>query len=297
MLGLLYLSGWAGIPEDLAVGLAVLLVFTGVSVWVVSRVHRRRPDLRELRGKWAIWIHILFWVEMALAAVFLVVASFGVVIYYAFSLDRTFRWWLFIGFILLSLALLVWAIRQWAVRSATSFAIPFLIPLLVPIQIAVMNSLPGPLDRLIEPDVVGIVRASSRPTTGQIKVELESGHVIGFPESTAALNIRGITAEQMILFGEDYGRAWYATLRLDELSPVEGCYDIDGVALDQPDAVIILHPGDWHGVGLRLPKRDDFRLPDDVFVDSNGLYYMLGEYPHGSFCVDTSGSVFSVPFP
>jgi hypothetical protein len=134
-------------------------------------------------------------------------------------------------------------------------------------------------------------------TVGHSEPRFSPFAAVNAAESTVALNIRGITAEQMIVFGEDYGRAWYATLRLRELSPVEGCYGIDGVALDQPDAVIILHPGEWHGVGLRLPKRDDFRLPDDVFVDSNGLYYMLGEYPHGSFCVDTSGSVFSVPFP
>lgn len=67
LLGLLYLSGWAGIPEDLAVGLAAILMFTGASVWVVGRAHCS-PDLRDLKWKWAGWIHVLFWLEMALAA-------------------------------------------------------------------------------------------------------------------------------------------------------------------------------------------------------------------------------------
>lgn len=43
------------------------------------------------------------------------------------------------------------------------------------------------------------------------------------------------------------------------------------MAYDQPDAVIIVNPGDWDGVGLRLPKRDDFDV-GDAFVDSAGLY-------------------------
>lgn len=295
LLGLLYLSGWAGIPEDLAVGLAVLLVFTGASVWVVGRAHRS-PDLRELKGKWAIWIHILFWLEMALAAVFLVVASFAVVIYYAFSFDRSFSWWLFIGFILLSLALLVWAIRQWAVRSATSFAIPFLIPLLVPLLIAVMNSLPGPLDRLIEPDAIGVISDISNPIEGIRTVEFEGGQTVEFPDSSVNVNGSGYNVGHLLLVGEDYGRSWYAAFSLHELSPVDGCYWTAGVAYDQPDAVIIVNPGDWDGVGLRLPKRDDFDV-GDAFVDSAGLYRMGTEYPQGRFCVDTSGSVFSVPFP
>lgn len=295
LLGLLYLSGWAGIPEDLAVGLAVLLVFIGVSVWVVGRA-RRSPDLRELKGKWAIWIHVLFWVEMALAAVFLVVASFGVVIYYAFSFDRSFSWWLFIGFILLSLALLVWAIRQWGVRSATSFAIPFLIPLLVPILIAVMNSLPGPLDRLIEPDVVGLVAATHNPIGAEKTADLDNGVTVEVPRSAVEVYGPGVSADRLLLYGEDYGRIWYASLVISELSPIEGCYRIHGVAYDQPDAVIIVNPGDWNGVGLRLPKRDDFDV-GDASVDSAGLYRMGTEYPEGRFCVDTSGSVFSLPLP
>lgn len=130
-------------------------------------------------------------------------------------------------------------------------------------------------------------------TASQFTVELENGQTVQFTEPYVALHRRGLSTGDLLLFGEEYGRTWYAALALDEVSPVDGCYGIVGVAYDEPDAVIMVGGEEWRGVGLRLPKSEDLQVPDNV-VDSYGLYQMGGEYPSGSFCVDPGGEVFAL---
>lgn len=152
---------------------------------------------------------------------------------------------------------------------------------------------PGRPDRLLGADATGLVSDVNNPVGAERTVELEDGRVIEVPRNSTALFGSGISPWQLLLFGEDYGRSWYARLPPDDLSAVDGCYGIAGVAYDEPDAVIIVS-GEWRGVGLRLPKRDDFELPANV-VDAQGVYRMATEYPEGRFCVDTTGSVFALP--
>lgn len=101
----------------------------------------------------------------------------------------------------------------------------------------------------------------------------------------------GITEGGLLLVGEDFGRIWLAGLVPDQLYSIDGCFVLEGVAYDDADTVIVSSP-DWGGVGLKLPKEDGFVVPEGI-VDSKGLYRM-GEHPQGAFCVDSTGTVFSL---
>lgn len=160
----------------------------------------------------------------------------------------------------------------------------------VGLVVLVAACVPGRPDRLVEADAVGVVKAVGSSIDSVRTVEFEDGHTISVPEKSAlALNGAGYNQGDLLLFGEDYGRSWYARLGPDQLYGVDGCYWITGVAYDEPGAVIVLS-NEWRGVGLRLPKAPDSVVPPDL-VNSEGRYGG-GEYPTGGFCVDSTGTVF-----
>lgn len=167
---------------------------------------------------------------------------------------------------------------------------------IVSLALIVASCVPSRPGRLVEADFVGLVISVGVSKTGEPTLEFEDGLVITVPQSSVALYGSGYNAGHLFLYGEEFGRSWYVALRLHENSPINGCYRIAGVAYDEPDSVIIVAGDEWPGVGLRLPKRGDFEVPDGA-VGSDGLYQMGDEYPVGRFCIDTTGSVFSLPFP
>lgn len=112
-------------------------------------------------------------------------------------------------------------------------------------------------------DLVGVLAlVTTGAKTGEPTLEFEDGLVITVPQSSVALYGSGYNAGHLFLYGEEFGRSWYVALRLHENSPINGCYRIAGVAYDEPDSVIIVAGDEWPGVGLRLPKRGDFEVPD-----------------------------------
>jgi len=164
----------------------------------------------------------------------------------------------------------------------------------VGVVLILASCVPGRPNRVVEADAVGLVSAVNNPAGAERTVELEDGRIIEVPRNATPLNGSGINPGQLLLFGQDFGRSWYARIPLQEVSSVNECYWIAGMAYDELNAVIIVAGEEWRGVGLRLPKRDDFEMPDNV-VASDGLYQMGGEYPVGQFCVDINGEVLALP--
>lgn len=133
---------------------------------------------------------------------------------------------------------------------------------------------PGRPDRLIDVDMVGVVNATNNPAGAERTAELDTGAIVDLPRSAVELYGPGVSAGRLLLYGDDFGRIWYASLLLDESSSLEGCYRISGTAYDAPDAVIIVS-NEWRGVGLRLPKGDGLVIPPEI-LDSEGRYRMGG---------------------
>lgn len=141
-------------------------------------------------------------------------------------------------------------------------------------------------NRIIEPDVVGVVSSTDYREDGAvILVELD-GDSIEFDHTEAiAFVARGIAPDGVLLYGEDEGRTWYASLGIRETGPLQGCYVLaPAAAFDEPNAVILVFV-EWRNVGLRLPKREGFTVPPGVVVES-GRYI-----ERSAFCVDPEGRV------
>jgi hypothetical protein len=150
-------------------------------------------------------------------------------------------------------------------------------------------------DRLIEPDVVGLVTSTDRPRPDDpLTVELNDRSIEIDTRSVLALGASGIGPGVLLLYGEDDGRIWYATAILRETSPVPGCYALSGdAAFDAPDAVVLVSL-DWRDVGLRLPKRDGFAAPPGDISSDDGRYLTGERGELAVFCVDPHGAVFGM---
>lgn len=163
---------------------------------------------------------------------------------------------------------------------------------LVALSLIMVGCVPDRPSRIIDADVVGVVTATDHPVGSAMTAELQDGTLVAITASAIEFYGPGVSADRLLLFGDDLDRTWYASLVLVDHPSVDECYSIDGVAYDERDAVIVLS-GDWAGVGLRLPKRSDFEVPGGL-IDGDGLYRAGGEFPEAGFCVDTAGMVFGL---
>ncbi len=163
---------------------------------------------------------------------------------------------------------------------------------LVVMSVLIIGCAPGRPSRIIVADGAGVIRATTHPVDAGATAELEDGTIVTIERSAVEFYGPGVSAERLLLFGDDLDRQWYASLVLDDRSGMDGCYSIDGVAYDEPDSVIVLSSS-WAGVGLHLPKRSDFEVVDGL-IDDDGLYRAGGEFPEAKFCVDTAGMVFGL---
>lgn len=105
---------------------------------------------------------------------------------------------------------------------------------------------------MIEADVVGVIARVDRHANRAITLDLDDGQSVELPSDPVSVYDSGLSSGQLLLYGQDFGRTWYATLSPSEMFVV-GCYLIFGAAYDSPEAVILV-PADWEQVGLRLPR-------------------------------------------
>ena len=104
----------------------------------------------------------------------------------------------------------------------------------------------------------------------------------------------GVSADRLLLYGEDEGRVWYVSAVVSAISPKADCYGVSvAAAFDAADAVVLVF-AEWQEVGLRLPKRGDFVVPPGALSSENGRY-LIGESGQGTLCVDPDGFVFGLP--
>jgi hypothetical protein len=178
-------------------------------------------------------------------------------------------------------------------RSAAGGAVPWL-TLIVATALLVGCTLSRP-DRVIEPDVVGLVTATHRPSLDQpMTVELGDRSLQIDKDAALDLTGPGISPGVLLLYGEDGGRTWHVTAAVRETSPTPGCYTLRGdAAFDAPGAVlfVFLERGE---VGLRLPKRADFVAPPGVVSSQTGQYIVGQAGELAVFCLDPDGALFGM---
>lgn len=133
-------------------------------------------------------------------------------------------------------------------------------------------------ERIIEPDVIGLVTDADFPIEGPAVVQVGDRTLEFDRDDAVELDAGGIQTDALLLYGEDFGRTWYASL-----STLNGpdCYLVrfDG-AFDEPEAVVFGFSS-WREVGLRLPKRDDFNPPQGGVLEETGQYMVGNESAGG----------------
>lgn len=155
---------------------------------------------------------------------------------------------------------------------------------------------PSKPDRIVAPDVVGVVDSVVRSDPSQLTVTLVDRQTVTIDtEDASEVFGSGPGEGRLLLYGSTDNRVWYATPSLRETSPTPGCYSIFAdAAFDEPDAVVFVFT-EFRDMGIRIRKAKGFMTPSGA-VGSYGRYAQ-GEVgiDYGSFCLNGDGLVFGMP--
>jgi hypothetical protein len=169
---------------------------------------------------------------------------------------------------------------------------PRLVPTLLLLSVTSLSacSLARP-ERVVGPDIVGVIDSVDRSDASQLMVQLAGGDVVEV-DAREALELAGpgINPGRLLVYGQANGGTWYATLPLSQTARPSGCYAIgaDG-AFDEPASVVLVF-ADHPDFGIRVSKRNDF-VPPPNSVRADGRYAGGVEGTGGgAFCTDPNGA-------